>query len=390
MIQKILFIVCGLIAGMAIGYLVISRTLTTKSASPATPATSVFVSQKGEVLGFLPYWLLNRANDDYSKYLTTLAYFSLTIDSDGTIKRYTNPVEGDPGWFALKGGKFDSFLSSAKSKGIKLSLAVFSSSEDDIDSMLNDPAVSAKNLVDEVTPVMNDYGFSDLNLDVESIRMATPEARAKYSQFVEGVSTNLKKAGNFSLSIDISPIAFVKDDNLVDPKAIEPYVDHIILMAYDFHNPGSYVTGANAPLGGAGVTAEFDTKVAVEKALEVTTPEKIILGMPLYGYSWETINSSPKSATLPSSSIIISNQKVEEFMVQCATCSAQVDKTSMENYVVYKDADTGMFHQIFYPTSSSTEAKIDLAKSNKLFGVALWALGYEDSTILDPLASYRR
>lgn len=390
MIQKIIFALCGLIVGIAVGYLILSRTLSTKTIAPATPATSVFVSQKGEVIGFLPYWLLDRADKDYSKYLTTLVYFALTMDSDGTIKRYTNPIEGDPGWFALKGGKFDTQLDEAKKGNMKLSLAVFSSNEDDIESALADPSSSAKNLVDEVVPVMNDYGFTDLNIDVESIKTASPESRVKFGHFVKEVSRAIKAQGSYTVSIDISPIAFVKDENLVDPMAVEPYVDHIILMAYDFHHPGSYVTGANAPLGGAGVTEEFDTKTAVEKALKVTTAEKTILGMPLYGYSWETLGNTIKSAVMPSSSVIISTQKVEEFMQECATCSAQFDKTLSENYVIYKDQETGTFHQIFYPTAMSTQAKIDLAKSNHLFGVALWAIGYEDNTILNPLVDYRR
>lgn len=390
MVQKIIFVVCGLALGIAVGYLVLSRTLTSKTVAPSTPATSVFVSQKGEVVGFLPYWLLDRAKDDYSKYLTTLTYFSLTIDKDGTIQRYTNPIEGDPGWFALKLGKIDPFLNSAKAKGIKLSLALFSSNDENIDLMLEDPEGSAKNLVEDVVPVMSEYEFDDLNIDVESIKVASPEARQKFSRFVKAVNSEIKARGKYTVSIDISPIAFVKDENLVDPKAVEPYVDHIVLMAYDFHHPGSFVTGANAPLDGAGVTAEFDTKTAVEKALEVAVPEKLILGMPLYGYSWETINNTIKSAVMPSSSVIISNQKVEEFLKECATCSAQLDKTSNEDYVIYKDQETGTFHQIFYPTSSSTQSKIDLAKSNHLFGVALWALGYEDGTILKPLVLYRR
>lgn len=390
MFQKILLIICGLLVGVSVSYLIITRTLDTKGSVAVSPSTSVFVSPKGNVWGFLPYWLLDRAKGDYSKYINTLVYFSLTVDKDGTIKRYTNPVEGDPGWFALKGGKLDTFFENAKKNNVSLSLAVFSSNEEDIDAMLVDPATSGKNLVDDVTPVMKDYGFSDLNLDVESVRVASPEARVKFSEFVSSVAKNLKNSGNYSLSIDISPIAYVKDDNLVDPKTVVPSVDRVILMAYDFHNPGSFVTGANAPLGGAGVTAEFDTKTVVEKGLEVSGPEKLILGMPLYGYSWETLSASPKSATLPSSSIIISNQKVDDFLASCASCSAQVDKTSMENYVTYSDSETGTYHQIFYPTASSTQAKIDLAKSNKFFGVALWALGYEDNTILTPLSSYRR
>lgn len=389
MLIKILIVLIGLVLGVGIGYVVINKTTPTKLVTPA-PVSSVFESPKGEVIGFLPYWLLDRAAEDYSKYITTLSYFALTIDKDGTIKRFTNPIEGDPAWFALKGGKVDSFIDSAKKNNIKLSLTLFTSDEEVISSLISDPVVNAKNLVDDVIPVMSEYGFTDLNVDVESISQASPEARVKFSKFISEIDKNLKEKGNITLTVDVSPITFVKEDNLSDPKSLIGSVDYMVLMAYDFHNPGSFVTGANSPAGGAGITAEFDTKTGIEKALEIMPPSKLILGMPLYGYQWETINKTPKSAVVPGSSIITSDQKVEEILNSCATCSPTFDKETQESYVVYKDEDTGTYHQVFYPDKNSTQSKIDLAKSNKLYGVALWALGYEGSTILEPLASYRR
>lgn len=390
MIGKITLAICGLIIGASIGYLLISRNFPTTSPVPTSSIANVFESQKGDVVGFLPYWLIDRASSDYSKYITELSYFALTIDKDGTIQRYTNPVEGDPGWFALKTGKADPFIESAKKNNLKLSLVMFSSDEEVIGSLISEPSVNAKNLVEDVFPVMKDYGFTDLNIDVESVNQASPEARVRFSQFISEIGKNLKQKGNYTLTIDVSPITFVKEDNLADPKILVNSVDYIVLMAYDFHNPGSFVTGANSPASGAGVTNEFDTKTGIEKALEIMPSEKLILGMPLYGYQWETIGNTPKSAIVPSSSIITSDRKIEEFMSSCATCSAVFDKVAEESYVIYKDTATGTFHQMFYPTKESTQSKINLAKSNKLHGVALWALGYEGSTILGPLSLYRR
>ncbi len=390
MIAKIILTVCGLVIGVSIGYLLISRSIPATSPVPTSNITNVFESQKGEVIGFLPYWLIDKVTSDYPKYITELSYFALTIDTDGTILRYTNPIEGDPGWFSLKTGKADPFIESAKNNNIKLSLVMFSSSEVVISSLLENPSLNAKNLVEDVVPVMNEYGFTDLNIDVESVNQASPEARTRFSQFISEVGKNLKQKGKFTLTVDVSPITFVKEDNLSDPKSLVNSVDYIVLMAYDFHNPGSFVTGANSPASGAGVTNEFDTKTGIEKALEIMPPQKLILGMPLYGYQWETIGNSPKSAVVPSSSIITSDNTVEEFMNSCATCSAVFDKVAEENYVIYKDMGTDTYHQLFFPDKQSTQSKINLAKSNKLRGVALWALGYEGSTILDPLASYRR
>lgn len=386
--QKLIFALAGLVCGAVGMFFFVTRTTFPLSSFNVsiknTPSTT-----KKQVIGFLPFWLLDKAQSDYSKYITTLNYFSLIIDKDGTIQRYTNAIEGEPGWFALKTGKADSFLQAARDKKMVLSLSVFASDEDTISELLNDPVKSGQNLVNDVVPVMQQYGFSDLNLDVESVKEATPEARAKYAQFVSEVKKGLVRQSAGTLTVDLSPIAFVKDTNLVDPKAIAGVVDYVVLMAYDFHNPGSFVTGPVAPLAGAGSVSEFDTETAVQEAISIMPPLKVILGMPLYGYSWETINNTPRSATIPASSVITSTQKVEDFLKTCTNCQTGFDNIDQEAYAIYKDNDTGTYHQLFYPTSASTGMKVGYAANNRLGGVALWALGYEDSSILLPLAAYR-
>ena len=60
-----------------------------------------------------------------------------------------------------------------------------------------------------------------------------------------------------------------------------------------------------------------------------------------------------------------------------------------ESYIIYKDDETGVYHQIFYPDKKSMEEKSQFAEKNNLGGVAVWALGYEGKTILEPLANYK-
>lgn len=385
MIQKIIIAILGIAIGITGGYLVI---LLTAPKTSKTANQNLFIPPKKEVVGFLPFWLIDKADKNYSPYITTLSYFNLNIDSDGTILRYTNVVEGDPGYFALKGGKMDAIFANAKKNNIKLSLTVFTGDEEKIDRILDDPAAHAQNLVNDVAPIMQQYGFTDLNLDVESVRDATAEARIKLGQFVSEVKKGVDQKNLGTLTIDISPIAFVHDKNLADPASIAPNVDYIVLMAYDFHNPGSLVTGPVSPASGAGVVSEFDTETAIQKALGIMPASKIILGIPLYGYSWESINNTPRSATVPSSAIIISNRTVENLLAGCATCSAQYDTLDKESYVIYLNQDTGTYQQIFYPDKRSSQDKVNLAESYNLGGMALWALGYEGNTILQPLAGY--
>ncbi len=340
-----------------------------------------------EVLGFLPYWLTNKAQSDYSKYINTLSYFSLTIDDDGHIKKLNNPQEEEPGWVALHSGRMDPFFQSAKAHNVALSLTVFSGSSDSIYNIISSPPGSAQNLASDVLPLIKQYGFSDLNLDVESSRDASDEAREKFSLFAESLKNDLK-GSNTTLTVDISPSDLIKK-HLINPKDMLGVADKVLVMAYDYHYTGSAVTGPVSPLNGAGVMSEYDASTAIEKALVIFPSSQILLGLPLYGYEWETLKESTASATIPGTGLIASNKRVEDFLEKCSSCSATMDPTFEERHITYLDTDTQTFHQIFYPDKDALSAKLEFARDKNLGGVGLWALGYEGGNILDPLSGFK-
>jgi len=160
-------------------------------------------------------------------------------------------------------------------------------------------------------------------------------------------------------------------------------------MTYDYHFSGSLVTGPVAPNSGAGVESEFDTETGIQKALEVLPADKIILGVPLYGYEWETLEPGRRSAVLPGSGIVASNRRAEEFLASCASCSAQRETAAQESYIVYLDQESTTYHQIFYPDEKFMKTKINLANKYNLGGLAFWALGYEGKTLLNPVVDYQ-
>jgi spore germination protein YaaH len=376
-IRNIILSVIGIIAGVLVGYLFIFR----------TPVRTILKIPINQSMGFLPYWLLDKAKPNYSQYLNGIYYFGLIIGDDGKLVEFANPQEKEPGWYALESGKVDSFLKTAKENHQKLSLVAFSGDNNSIGILVSDPIEHADNLVSEAIPIMKRYGFSDLNLDIEYLDVASKEARMNFTKFVKEVKTKMKNINLGTLSIDVSPTAFVKD-YLVDPKEVSKYVDSMIIMGYDYHFQGSYVTGPVAPLFGAGNISEFDIKTAIEKALVLLPKQKIILGVPLYGYEWETITDNPRSPVIPGTGLTASSLRVQQLLSSCSTCSAQFDSIAQEKYVVYKDLKTDSYHQIFYPDKEIMSAKIKFAEKYNLGGIALWALGYEDLAILEPFNNY--
>lgn len=350
--------------------------------SPVTPDGKKFQKQ---VVGFLPYWLLSFARESYDDTLTTLTYFGLGLNTDGTIQKKLNPREEEPGWTTLNKDILKERISGAKLHSLKTSLLVHNSNEEDINTILQQPEESAHNLIDDVTPIMREYKFDDLNIDIESFTVGSSSS-AKFARFIETLKNGLEENSLGTLTVEITPSSLIRK-RLIDPQAIGKIADYIIIMAYDYHYIYSFVSGPVAPLRGAGDMWDYDVTQTVSTAVRLIPKEKIILGIPLYGYEWEILDSSPRSAVIPYSGKTASNKRVETLLSDCKDCVRGVDDYGQVPYVIIPESN--YFRVIFYEDKESLAKKLKLADDYGLGGVAFWALGYEDSTILDTVKNYR-
>lgn len=373
MTKKIFIALIGLIIGICTTLLVI---------------TYLKEVPKKQIIGFLPYWQLNKAQINYENEITTLTYFGLNADGNGHVVKLASPQEENPGWYALESGALTPFLENAKKHNIVLSLLISSGDSSAISQMIANPVKNADNLITDVSPIMEKYNFRDLNLDIEYSAQASGQSQAQFIQFVSTIKQQLIKKNLGTLTIEISPNDVIKN-NLINTQAIAPYADSIVLMAYDYHSTTSYVSGPIAPLNGAGIDSEYDVSTAVEKALQYISPQKLILGVPLYGYEWETLAASPRSAIIPGTGVIASNNRLDSLLTSCSTCSATYDSEAQEEFVTYQDETTGTYHQMYFPNAQSLAAKLSFADKEQLKGVALWALGDEGKTTLNPLKTYK-
>jgi spore germination protein YaaH len=346
------------------------------------------ISPNKQVIGFLPYWQIDKASQNDDKYITELAYFAITVGKDGHIVKLIDNQQEEPGWYDLQSDKLANILRSANKQKIKLSLVVASGDANAINALVKDPVKHAQTLVKEAAPIMKNYHFTDLNLDIEDTAVASIMTQNQFTQFIQAVKQQLDKEHLGSLSLEISPTDAVKN-NLINIAAVSAYANTIVIMAYDYHSPDSIVTGPVSPLSGAGIDSEYDVITAVEKVLQFAPANKVVLGMPLYGYEWETLNNAVRSAIIPGTGVLASNNRAESFLITCASCSAFFDNESQEVFAEYLDTSDQTIHQISFPNKQSVEAKLNFANKENLSGVALWALGYEGDTILTPLLPYK-
>jgi spore germination protein YaaH len=386
MIKKFNIALIGIVIGVFLGFYLLFYTSLFSFGAKNSPAILINpLAPKKQVIGFLPYWLLDKARTNYSKQITTLSYFSLRIDGNGNIQKLLTPQQEEPGWYALRSGKLDSFFSNALKNNLTLSLTVASGDINAINALVSDPVNHARNFISDIKPLMNKYSFSDLNIDIENTQAASASARAHFTQFIGEVRKELTKGE--TLTVEISPTDVIRN-NLIDPKAMGKIADNVVLMAYDYHSTTSFVTGPVAPLSGTGVMSEYDVTSAVEKTLDQIPAIKLTLGIPLYGYGWESLSPVPRSAIIPNTGLAVSNRSAEELLSSCPNCTVKLDNQANEKYISSFEQDTNDYKTIFYPDKDSTQAKIDLANKLELNGIALWALGYEGNSILNPLEKY--
>src|SRR5258706_7967938 len=187
--RRLFLIPVGIFAGLLIGIVIILYGIPYRNYAGSVQNQT---QQKPQIIGFLPYWLLSKAKTDYASTLTMLTYFGLRIDNNGNLLKLINEQEEEPGWYALESGRLNPFLANAKKNHIVLSLLISNGDNNAIDSLLNEPLQNANNLIENVTPIMKQYGFKDLNLDIEYTKEASPEARKHFTQFV----TEVKKEVN--------------------------------------------------------------------------------------------------------------------------------------------------------------------------------------------------
>lgn len=380
-IKAVVTLVLGILFGLFIVFLIAIFPFSFDS-----KLYKIFGISKQQVVGFQPYWLLQKANKPYEKYINVFTYFGLTLDNNGTIVKLVNPQEEEPGWTTLESNGFQEKLKQAQKNHLKSSLLIHNSNEASISALLKEPEKHAQNLVADVLPIMQKYGFTDLNLDIESFVEASESAQQQYTAFIKEVKKGIDNNNLGTLTVEVPPISLVTA-RLINTEEIGKIADFLVLMAYDFHYAGSYLAGPVAPIGGEGKVREYDINTALKETLKVVQPQKVILGIPLYGYEWETISDKPGAPTIPGGSATASNRRIDELLKSCSNCVRGYDELAQQPYIVFQDDDD--YHQIYYENEKSIKEKLKLAKEYKIAGAALWAIGYEGENLLNPLKTYK-
>lgn len=335
------------------------------------PYDSVMGSQTKQKLiyGFLPYWNLDKAVLDDN--LTHLAYFALTIGGDGTL-RTQGDDESLTGYRKLQSDSFLDIMAEAQTNSVQLDLVLKQFSPQDTTAFLLSKKAQAK-FFDQLDSLMLAYPFRGINLDIEL--SDGQQLQNKLTAFVTDLDTHLAEvAPKTTLSIDVYPSA-AQGGNIWNLSDLAPHLDYVIVMAYDFHRRQSVQAGPVSPLLGGSIYQNINQHL--KEILELVPAEKVLLGVPFYGYEWQTTSRDEQALTYPDSGSTASYQRVLDILAQKDELKVQErwNELALSPFLSYEQS--GQTYIIYYENSRSLAYKLDYVNQLNLAGIAIWALGYE-------------
>lgn len=312
-------------------------------------------NKKGVVLG---YYTVDYPRDreshnslaQYSQLVDQVAMFDFVVDASGNIKGKPS-VEG---------------ISLAKTKG-KKSLMVVHNISASIDTNSAYSAISAKNrknLIDNIVREIKKNGYDGVNIDFEGI---PPAGKNDYNSFLEELRGKLKPMSKL-LTVAVPAKTSGNGSHwngAYDFKTIGRLADYVVIMTYDEHWFG----------GPAGPVASLPWVTRVlDYSTGVIPPEKILMGIAAYGYDWPDGRKGKA----------IKWKNVQSLINKYG--NVKWDNASSTPHLTYKK--DGIRHQVWFENKYSLDIKLGLAKKYGVGGIAIWRMGFEDSSFWDTVRKH--
>ncbi len=338
-------------------------------AEEPTPSPTPVRSPK-QVIGFYPYWNLSKVNEVDLSNLTTIYYFALDLNSDGSWNK------ADPGWSKMGSNNYILLRDLARKNGVRWGVTIVNLSADSIARNINNP-IRQQTIIDNTVTLMKDQGFQDLNIDLEYVGGDDEGLKQSFTMFTQKLTNTVhQEIPGSTVSIDFIS-GHYKKPRIYDFPKLGEIVDQVIIMGYDFHRINSTKAGPVAPMFGK-TEDEIDISKTVDGYLKVIPKEKLILGVPFYGYEWPTETNEKDAFTIYSprgpeiSSYNRSIKTAKEHNV-----SINFDDVSKSVWFPYFDNDYQTWRQVWFENERSLGVKFDLVNALNLEGIAIFALGYD-------------
>lgn len=349
--------------------------------------------KKPEVIGFLPTWMVGKTKL-YGNELTQLIFLGIEVAEDGSLiwDVQSKKINNDE-YLKLK-------INVAKYDGKNI-LGIKLFEDRKLDKLMASLEAKQK-LLTEVKNIVDTGKFDGVNIDFEYMSNPLRIMDADFGEFMDMA----KEMGWGEISVDVFANTIIKGQSEKIAE-LANRVDKIIVMAYDFHRPGSETAGAVAPMSAE--VGQRSINEIIQKIIDFNLPrEKFVMAYPLYGYSWETTTNLINSPTRADwyGATVFYNEGVGFTGVNWDELSqtpwiAWQEKSQRSKIVTKKVGRyyrkvteyymVDQWHQAYFENESSLGIKVEAVRQNQLGGIGFWALGYEgrDSELIKKLGENR-
>jgi spore germination protein YaaH len=336
-------------------------------ADAIAPLSPVQLSHRltAEVLGYLPYWELNDATIgslDYAR-LTTIAFFSVGMDASGHLDT------GGAGYTALMSDRATSVIEAAHAAGVR-TIVSFTSFGAAKNASFFSNAAAQETFVAEAAALVTSRGLDGADLDVELISGTYFDA---YAATAGALAARLRTANPIAFS-SVATNANVSGARMAS-RALAAGVGRAFLMGYNYRSAGTSPVGSINPLvvasGGLSLSASLDLYAEHGAPLD-----RVLLGLPLYGRTWQTVDASLHAARTPGvAGNVFRFRELSTLLAEGTVLAHDLDKVESSARIVRKvGAST---YQTYYDTPASFGPKFALVFRRGLAGIGFWALGYD-------------
>ncbi len=332
-----------------------------RASAPPQPASELVRDQPAlrpnEVVGFAPYWNLAQSGGFDVEDLTTLVYFGLSVNADGTLQR------SGPGWTGLQTQALADLVTRAHQAGDRAVLAVSCFDQGTLDSLTHDAAAPGR-LASGILSVIGAENLDGVNIDLEGTGSAD---QAGLTALVTQVSAAVHRAQpHDQVTVDTYASSAGDPGGFFNVPALAAVVDAVVVEQYQLNlaSPGS----PSSPL----TSAMYSDQRSVSEYRAVMPPAKVILAAPFFGYDWPTTDGTLSAGaqggptTVTDRAVAVSGHPVYW---------DKVTDTAWSSYLV-----GGQWHESFFENPDSLYLFRQMAQGAGFGGVGAWALGDESSS----------